>query len=347
MPVVSGRPSGVQKISQDEDVRRLAALIAALETRIRDEFLAAIERLRGSVDVRALADALAAGQIDRALAILSDQLIARGFDPLRAAIVNGMIAAAQSTALAVSPLVVPALGSVEVRFDVLNPRTAAFLNRYAFDLIQRLSAETRQTVKEVITAGVTAGENPRDVARDVRQTIGLLPRQEAAVQNYRRLLNERSAEALTRALRDRRFDATLRRAMRTGKPIAADKIDRMVERYRARYLKYRSEVIARTEAARANAVGNHAMWQQQIDQGLVTEDRILRKWVYTADGRVRHAHATIPTRNPRGVGFAQPFDTELGPLLFPGDPNAAPANTIQCRCTVIYRVLPPGQSRRP
>lgn len=345
--IVIGRPRAVAKVSQDAEAARLAGLIATLEVRLRDEFLAAVTRLKDAIDVRALADALAAGRIDVALAILNDQLIARGFDPLRDAVVGGAITAAQSTATAISPLAVPGLGALEVRFNVLNPKTAQFLDRYAFNLIQRLTTETREAVKQTITEGVTAGINPRDVARDVRDHIGLLPSQERAVQNFRRLLNERDAEALTRALRDRRFDATVRRAIRTGRPIANDKVERMVERYRARYLAYRAETIARTEAARANAVGNHAFWQQQIDEVLVTEDRILRKWVYTADGRARHAHVTIPTRNPRGVGFAQPFDTELGPLLFPGDPNGAAANTINCRCTVIYRVLPPGQSRRP
>jgi hypothetical protein len=47
----------------------------------------------------------------------------------------------------------------------------------------------------------------------------------------------------------------------------------------------------------------------------------------------------IPRMNPGGVGLNQPFRSELGDIMFPGDPAAAAANTVLCRCTVIFRLI--------
>jgi hypothetical protein len=46
--------------------------------------------------------------------------------------------------------------------------------------------------------------------------------------------------------------------------------------------------------------------------------------------------------NERGVGHAEPFASPLGPILYPGDPNALAANTIQCRCAVFARIIDRG-----
>jgi hypothetical protein len=37
------------------------------------------------------------------------------------------------------------------------------------------------------------------------------------------------------------------------------------------------------------------------------------------------------------VGLNEPFDSEDGPIMYPGDPSASAAMTINCRCTLIYR----------
>ena len=55
--------------------------------------------------------------------------------------------------------------------------------------------------------------------------------------------------ALTYDLRDHRFDATIRRAQREVVPLSQDRIEKMLGRYRERFIKYRAEVIARTESS--------------------------------------------------------------------------------------------------
>jgi hypothetical protein len=121
----------------------------------------------------------------------------------------------------------------------------------------------------------------------------------------------------------------------------------MVARYRDRYLKYRSETIARTEAIRAVNTGNVMAWKQAIADGKIDADAVTKQWVYTADARTRHAHRTIPGLNPKGIGLDAAFQSELGPIRFPGDPDADAANTVNCRCTMIIRYRAPRPSQSP
>ena len=74
--------------------------------------------------------------------------------------------------------------------------------------------------------------------------------QQIAAINYRRLLENNSAEALRRQARDKRFDQSVRRAIENKTPLRAEQIDRMVARYADRLVKQRAATIARTEALR-------------------------------------------------------------------------------------------------
>ena len=35
----------------------------------------------------------------------------------------------------------------------------------------------------------------------------------------------------------------------------------------------------------------------------------------------------------------EPFENSLGEIMYPGDPDADPANVYNCRCTLVTRVL--------
>ncbi len=52
-------------------------------------------------------------------------------------------------------------------------------------------------------------------------------------------------------------------------------------------------------------------------------------WRATNDERTRDAHQALDGQSvPRGGVF----DSELGPIRYPGDPMASAENTINCRC---------------
>lgn len=325
------RTSSLEKTTRTEadEINRLLRAYDDLKPGLRRAFLESARRLSNSVDVGELKALLSQHRIDQAISYLGSKLPSTAFQPLANQIAAGAIKSGQLSA--------QNIGIAEFQFSQINPKTVDFLRRYEGDLITEMTRKTRETVMQVIRQGITAGQNPLDTARDVKDLIGLTRTQAQAVANYRSALQAGSRDALSRGLRDRRFDSSVARAASDGAPLSREKIDNLVGRYRNRYLRYRAETIARTESIRAVSAGNHLNWQQLVESGKLDADQVVRKWVYTHDEKTRTAHRMIPEMNPDGVGLNDRFDTPLGPLLFPCDPSGQPENTINCRCTVIYR----------
>ncbi len=231
----------------------------------------------------------------------------------------------------------------EFTFDILKPGTVDSINTHTARFVQQISDNTREGMIETLRANVIAGNNPRKTARDFRDSIGLTRRQKQSVNNFRRLLEEGDPEALTRQLRDKRFDKTVKDLI-DGKRVPQAKIDKMVNRYNERFLKKRSQDVARTESLRAVSMGEQASLQQAWDEGKVNPN--LRKfWIFTKDLRTRDEHRDVPSLNneQKGIPVNEDFQTPLGPLAMPRDPKGRAANVINCRCSVGYRLVQPGE----
>ena len=57
-----------------------------------------------------------------------------------------------------------------------------------------------------------------------------------------------------------------------------------------------------------------------------------KKWLATLDGRTRHEHRLLDNQVAE---IDEPFQSELGPIMFPGDPSAHPGNIYNCRCRTV------------
>lgn len=57
--------------------------------------------------------------------------------------------------------------------------------------------------------------------------------------------------------------------------------------------------------------------------------RIQKRWMATLDDKTRDAHADL---DGQIAEIDEPFDSLLGPIDYPGDPDAEPANVYNCRC---------------
>lgn len=315
------------------EYKEFLALVDKADSGLRRAFERGILKLRNNIDLQEFERLIAARRIPEALSIVNREFIERGFDDfndvLEQSYQAGGVFAARTAA---------ASGLV-TRFNMLNPGTASYLNKYRASRILELTKETRRSVEGIIRSSIVAGQNPMATAREVKRLVGLTEKQADAVRNYRTLLETGDLTALNRALRDKRFDGTLRAAVRDGKGIPAGKINTMVDAYERKYIKYRAETIARTESIRVLSAGRQQLWEQMQEEGKVQAGEIRRFWVPTYDARLRDAHAAIPGMNPEGVGMNEPFQSPLGPIMFPGDPDADPANTINCRCYDFIRIV--------
>jgi SPP1 gp7 family putative phage head morphogenesis protein len=100
-------------------------------------------------------------------------------------------------------------------------------------------------------------------------------------------------------------------------------------RYFERYLKHRSQVIARTETLRAAQLGQLSSWRQAIkDSQVIPEEAMTRRWVTAGDDRVRLTHRAV---NGQTVAFSDPFLVDgMRVMVPPAGPN--------CRCSVGYHL---------
>ena len=228
---------------------------------------------------------------------------------------------------------------VVIGFDQVHWRAVNHMQAERLRFIREFTDAQRDATRLAIVDGIERGLNPIEQARNFRASVGLTARQQAAVLNYRRLLEragEGDTEALTRELRDRRFDRTVRRAAASREPLSQAQIDRMVERYRERYIKYRAEVIGRTEALRAIHAGNDEGYRQAIDEGVINLEDLQRTWITARDERVRTTHRAA---GGQVRGFNEPFIVGGAQLRYPGDSRAPARETVQCRCALATRLV--------
>jgi len=324
VPIISKMSSADQA-----ELDRLLRQADQLSAEIRQAFIDAVNRLGDQIDINQIKTLLEQGRVDQAISVVDAQLTAQGFQPVAQAITAAAVNAAQQSATAVN-----ALGEMNISFGITNPTTVDFLRTYEMGLIRAMSQDALASVRTAIQAGVASGRNPIDTARDVRQFIGLTDSQTQAVLNYRNALTQGSRDALSRQLRDRRFDPTVARAARGESVLSSDQIDNMVSRYSARYLKYRSETIARTESIRALNAGNHQLWNQFVASGKVGSNTVTKTWITAGDDLVRDTHAELDGEE---AALNEPFDSAEGPIMYPGDWTAPASMTINCRCALIYR----------
>jgi hypothetical protein len=204
-----------------------------------------------------------------------------------------------------------------------------YIREQSARLVQQVSDQIRATVREVVDRGIREGSGTATMAREIKTFIGLTADQQQAVINYRTMLERQSAAALTRELRDRRFDPTLERAVAPGGPrLTAAQIDAQVDAYQRRSLAMRAETIARTESITALNTGQRAAWSQVVEQGGVQRGDVRQYWHVARDERTCPTCRPIPRMNPNGVGLNEAFVTPDGMV-------EGPTMHPRCRCTVF------------
>ncbi len=304
---------------------RIEALLVGASLTYRTRFLETVDAIRDQFTLQELEHLLEQGRFDEAL-VRAEVSAAH----LASAYSASYVLAGQSTAAFIANSL-----SVLVNFDQTNLRAVEQMRISQLRMIREFTEEQRLVTRMAIVEGISQGLNPKQQALLFKESIGLTQQQWAAVQNYRRLLEQNSAESLTRELRDGRFDRTIRGALSTGEPLSATQINRMVERYHENMLRYRAETIARTEALRSVHEGIDESYRQAIEAGTLNADELTQFWRNARDARVRDSHVSMEGQQ-RPLG--QPFLSGDGNLLrYPGDIDAPASDAVLCRCVKTTR----------
>ena len=279
----------------EPEYRAIHRVADQLAPALRRAFLEAISQLRGRIDPQRLLQLIAAGDQGNLGAFWRAYEAEMGV-AFRPAIRDTLLGAAAATNRR--------LGA-GISFDLTNSRAVELIETQAARLVQNITEESRQAIREVLRQGFLGNADVPTMARRIRQSIGLTPRYATAVENYRRAQVQSGA--------------------------SQSRADSRAEAYSDELLRLRATTIARTETIMAANGGQQAVWQEARRQGLIapTQRRI---WVVTPDDRLCPICEAIASENQDGVGMDEPFrSSDVGAVMFP------PAHP-SCRCATALEL---------
>lgn len=269
-------------------------------------------------------------------------------------------------------LAAPGGGSITFSFGMTNPRAEARIRTEAAARVAGYVAEQIETARRVIADGFARGEGPQNIATDIAGRInpiskrreggivGLSDPQAGYVQSMReRLLSgdpDEMAKVLGRfdkggkwvpgsgmTLRDRRFDAQIKRAIAdvaAGKPnpLTRAKVDEMTAKYADRLLKRRAEDIARTETAQGVMLARAEATAQALDRNGISDQAVTKRWRHLGGlENAREQHVIM--HNVEVQGLTVPFLMPDGTMMLHShDPAGGVRHNANCRCATDFDI---------
>jgi len=181
-----------------------------------------------------------------------------------------------------------------IPFNIMNPRSLAFLERYGYGLITNIVAEQKELIRQTMVTAYRQGFGGYKAARQMRGQIGLAKQQVRAVQHYRERLMEQGMSPRARLPK-----------------LTAKQIESRVARYEKWQHKYRADRIARTELNRAANSGEIEGWRQAADHELIDRQKTMKHWLSYLDNRTSdycesHDGDSVPLDEEFDEGFDAP-----------------------------------------
>lgn len=314
------------------------------------EWIAAVNAITSAVILKDLVAEIERGDIERALVLLNINV--DRFARFEGAILQAYNAGGAATVGFMPALRHPNGNRVVFSWGVRNTPAEQALREHAAGLVDSLVGEQLTSVRNVLIDGLARGQNPRQTAlglvgrvnrRTGARVGGILGNTPSTVERLDRIyLGLRSGDPeamkayLGYALRDKRFDGHVRRALEQSGSVPADAVDRIVTAYSNRALKYRADNLAATETNIALARAQNDAFAQQIDAGKLDMRDLTKTWRRTVSREPRHEHLAI-------VGVEMPFDQPFTlpdgtQCTGPHDPSLPARHLIGCKCLLEYRI---------
>lgn len=322
--------------NRQETLSQIERLLSSVEKSIRQTFLESVKELKSDDVLKTILRLLKDGQVDEVIRfvngytskfsqVLHQAMLLAGATETQ--ILKPQIFAFERKQRGFSP-------QIGIEFDPSNERAAQLIRETKNFFIRELSSSQERLIRDILQRSQIEGWSTTETAKRIQQNIGLTVKQSLAVDNYENLLRNGSKQALDRALRDRRYDRTVG----SGKQLTEDQIQKMVDSYRQRYIRYRAEVISRTEAVNVTNLARYEALKQQVENASIPVQNVEREWRSVRDKRVRWSHDKHTGMDGQRVGLNDPFVSPSGALLMnPGDRSlgAGLEEVAQCRCTTL------------
>lgn len=312
------------------------------DDRLYQAFMEAISSIRGAANLSDLETAIASCDVERVIRSLNladpaFEDLARGIEEAfraGAGYQNGAAPQAEAAGL-------------NIAFTGRHYRAEAWMRRHSADYVTEVLEDQRALVREAVSSGHETGRSYRQVALDlIGRTdgnqrkgglVGLHSQQARFVRNARQQLEDLDPAYFERTRRDKRFDATVKRAIREGKPLSRADIDRITGRYADRLLQTRGKTISLTEANKALNAGRAEAISQMIEGGKIPASAVTKIWDATPGPRTRDSHRALDGAKAKwGEKFESPVTGAR--LEWPHEEGAPAEEVINCRCSCRFRI---------
>lgn len=329
---------------------RLEQLVADLTPLLRTAFMEAIDDIRSNIVLRRIIERLERGDVAGAIDAL--HLDQAAFRPLEEAIRQAFNGGGVATIEQMPTLRDPNGHQIVIRWDARNLAAEEWLREHSSTLVSNIIADQQSAIRTSLSEGLARGDNPTKTALGIvgrvnRVTgtreggiLGLTAQQAAYVGRARQELLSGDPAALRnyleRTRRDKRFDRTILKALKDGKPLPADVVERVVGRYSDGLLKLRADTIALHETFEALGASRDIAFRQQIEAGRVQAQHVTKTWRHTPQEHPRAQHMAMQGQT---VPFDQPFTAPDGTLIrYPHAPGTPSRHTIGCKCFAEYKI---------
>lgn len=330
--------------------QRLEILASHWEPVVRAAFMEAIDDIRSNIVLRRIVERLERQDIAGAIRALN--LDEAAFRPLEEAIRQAFNGGGVAAVEQMPALREPDGHRIVVRWDARNLVAENWLREHSATLVTNIVEDQKVAIRAALEEGLSRGDNPTKTALNVagrvnRATgkreggvIGLTAQQSAYVAKARQELSLADPEGirnyLERTRRDKRFDRTVLKALKDGKPPPVETIDRITSRYADGLLKLRADTIALHETFEALNTSKELAFRQQIDKGRVQAQHVTKTWRHTPQQYPRAQHVAM---NGQKVRFDQPFIAPDGtPIPYPHAPGLPMKHTLGCKCFAEYEI---------
>lgn len=267
------------------------------EARVARAFTRAVGKLRAAVfedDGSGAVDVVSRSEAIPVDAILDDHLSPVLVDLLAADATRAMRAAYEA-------------GTKAFDWTLADQLASEWAQTQAGALVSHVSRKTKEAIRDVVALGVRENHSIAEIAKNLRATIGLSPREARAVARMRRAL---IADGLNATKAEARV---------------ARRADQLVRR--------RAKLIAQHETATATEMGKLHEWRIMVANGDVPSS-VRRKWMARDPCPLcRELAALAP------VPLGQPFRTRRG------ETYQAPPAHLRCKCSVVL-IMTGSRTRR-
>ena len=272
--------------------------LTASERQIVNTYRQAVNGLTSNIDTAALSRALSSQNIGAAVQSFDWGQFGNVMSTTRLPLLQQITQTGKAEAKALTDVV------GRYAFDVTDPRATSWAAARSGELVVQISDQIRDQIRGIITSSFVNQIEPREVRRELEQTVGLFDRWANAVTNQ--------------------YDRNVSQFVGNGMSLsdAQTKAGVLADSYRDRLIEARASNIARTEIMTAANQGRMISWMQAGDAGLIDLSTAYKEWIAEDDAcpdclDIVEVSGVIPVD--------EPFDS--GDDMPPGHPS--------CRCTAV------------